>query len=206
MEPGPVWRLPSAVWTNQGRPTLQGDHSRSSWSWSQGCDDRICGRGWGRLQNHCRKQGKAFAGENISGAHIFSSHAIQGPLDTDILREYIKTRSPLNYKWAFSFHSYPKNFRKPCCRVEERIAMRTIHGEQFSSFVSSFSPSLINYLLCLQTQYYVMKKFLCWKYIFILKEKKCTLSQKHKECEIWLTFLFFFFLAPPTNPSVSLHQ
>ena len=108
MEPGPVWRLPSAVWTNQGRPTLQGDHSRSSWSWSQGCDDRICGRGWGRLQNHCRKQGKAFAGENISGAHIFSSHAIQGPLDTDILREYIKTRSPLNYKWAFSFHSYPK--------------------------------------------------------------------------------------------------
>ena len=25
---------------------------------------------------------------------------LQGPLDTDILREYIKARSPLNYKWG----------------------------------------------------------------------------------------------------------
>ena len=187
MEPGPVWRLPSAVWTNQGRPTLQGDH------WPLQVILILITRLWwpnmwpgvGTASKSLQKTRKSICRWNITGAHIFSSHAIQGPLDTDILREYIKTRSPLNYKWAFSFHSYPKNFRKPCCRVEERIAMRTIHGEQFSSFVSSFSPSLINYLLCLQTQYYVMKKFLCWKYIFILKEKKCTLSQKHKKCEIW---------------------
>jgi len=71
---------------------------------------------------------------------------LQGPLDTDILREYIKARSPLNYK------------------VEERIAMRTTHGDQFSNFsfaASSSSAALINQLLYLQIQYYVLKRLLC---------------------------------------------
>jgi len=76
---------------------------------------------------------------------------LQGPLDTDILREYIKARSPLNYK------------------VEERIAMRTTHGDQFSNSASSsfssffFSPASLtsNYFLSFQIQYYALNKFLC---------------------------------------------
>merc|ERR1712130_449592 len=68
---------------------------------------------------------------------------LQGPLDIDILREYIKTRSPLNYK------------------VEERIAMRTTHGDQFSKSASSFSPTsfISKHFLSLHIQYYVLKKF-----------------------------------------------
>jgi len=80
---------------------------------------------------------------------------LQGPLDTDILREYIKARSPLNYK------------------VEERIAMRTTHGDQFSNSASPFSSSSFsffffspasltsNYFLSFQIQYYALNKFLC---------------------------------------------
>ena len=109
---------------------------------------------------------------------------LQGPLDTDILREYIKARSPLNYKWGpdtynqqgTAFISWANvSFWKLCLicsrRVEERIAMRTTHGDQFSNFsfvASSSSAALINQLLYLQIQYYVLKRLLCWKYIFIL--------------------------------------
>ena len=40
-----------------------------------------------------------FAGENWNISFInLDNVTLQGPLDTDILREYIKARSPLNYK------------------------------------------------------------------------------------------------------------
>ena len=170
-----------------------------TWNLITGCDDWVRGWGWRWLQDHRRKQRKAFAGEiskicfislenvtlhwNILFINL-ENVTLQGPLDTDILREYIKARSPLNYKWGpdtynqqgTAFISWANvSFWKLCLicsrRVEERIAMRTTHGDQFSNFsfaASSSSAALINQLLYLQIQYYVLKRLLCWKYIFIL--------------------------------------
>ena len=175
---------------------------KQTWNLITGCDDWVRGWGWRWLQDHRRKQRKAFAGEiskicfislenvtlhwNILFINL-ENVTLQGPLDTDILREYIKARSPLNYKWGPDIYNQQGTaliswaylqislFGKLSLicsrRVEERIAMRTTHGDQFSNFsfaASSSSAALINQLLYLQIQYYVLKRLLCWKYIFIL--------------------------------------
>ena len=126
---GSMWWLPSPVWTYQRWPAVQGHQqhdlllrqSQSSWCQLEicvvttGCDDWVRGWGWRWLQDHRRKQRKAFAGENSKICFInlenvtlhwnilfinLENVTLQGPLDTDILREYIKARSPLNYKWG----------------------------------------------------------------------------------------------------------
>ena len=89
--------------TQQSSPPWSQLHQHNRWWW------RNMWLGVGTVSKSLQKTRKSICRWALNQIHLkiywegkpMFSILCQGPLDTDILREYIKARSPLNYKWVF---------------------------------------------------------------------------------------------------------